>query len=73
MRALRDAWGIHFGLPIPEFMIAAGALALQTESELILKSRRVVPGRLLTDGFNFLFPEWPAAARDLVARWRKSG
>ena len=40
---------------------------------MVLKSRRVIPGRLLDAGFPFLFPDWPAAARDLVARWRKSG
>jgi hypothetical protein len=44
---------------------------LRTESELVLKSRRVVPGRLLASGFEFLFPEWPTAARDLVRRWRR--
>jgi len=32
----------------------------------------VVPGRLLDSGFQFLFPAWPAAARDLVARWREN-
>ena len=72
MRALRDAWGIRVGVPIPECMMEVGAIALQTESELILKSRRVVPGRLLAGGFHFLFPEWPTAARDLVALWRAS-
>ena len=71
MRGLRDAWGIRVGLPIPEWMIETGALVLRTESELVLKSRRVVPGRLLAAGFQFLFPEWPAAARELVARWRQ--
>ena len=40
------------------------------ESELVLKSRRVVPGRLLQAGFDFQFPAWPEAAADLVDRWR---
>ena len=70
MRALRQAWGIRVGLPAPAWAIEIGALFLRTESELVLKSRRVVPGRLLENGFHFLFPEWPEAARDLVARWR---
>jgi NAD dependent epimerase/dehydratase family enzyme len=39
---------------------------LRTEPELILKSRRVVPARLLKDGFSFTYPEWAAAARQLV-------
>jgi len=72
MRALRDAWGTRIGLPTPEWTMEIGAFVLRTESELVLKSRRVVPGRLLAVGFKFLFAEWPAAARELVARWRKS-
>jgi NAD dependent epimerase/dehydratase family enzyme len=70
MRALREAWGIRTGLAVPSWLLEMGAWAIRTESELVLKSRRVVPGRLMAAGFSFLFPEWPAAARDLVARWR---
>jgi hypothetical protein len=44
---------------------------MRTESELILKSRQVVPGRLLAAGFQFTFPHWPPAARDLVSRWNE--
>ncbi|MGD0797202.1 MAG: DUF1731 domain-containing protein [Acidobacteriaceae bacterium] len=43
---------------------------MRSESELVLKSRYVVPTRLLNAGFTFLHPTWPEAARDLVARWR---
>lgn len=70
MEALRNAWGTKIGLPATKWMLEIGAVFLRTETELILKSRRVVPGRLLAHGFQFKFPEWPAAARDLVARWR---
>ncbi|MBS1853355.1 MAG: TIGR01777 family oxidoreductase [Acidobacteria bacterium] len=72
MKALRQAWGISIGLPATQWMLKAGAVFLGTETELILKSRRVVPGRLLDSGFSFQFPEWPAAAKDLVARWREA-
>jgi uncharacterized protein (TIGR01777 family) len=72
MRALRDAWGIRIGLPTPAWIMEIGTWLMRTESELVLKSRRVVPGRLLAAGFQFLFPEWPTAARDLVARWRET-
>jgi NAD dependent epimerase/dehydratase family enzyme len=72
MRSLHDAWCFRFGLPIPAWMMEIGAAVLRTESEMVLKSRRVVPGRLLAAGFQFLFPEWPTAARDLVSRWRSS-
>jgi len=52
-------------------MLEIGAMLLRTETELITKSRRVVPGRLIASGFEFRFPEWAAAANDLVQRWRK--
>ncbi len=70
MRALRNASGTRIGLPISRWMMEIGTFLMRTESELVLKSRRVVPTRLLNAGFEFLFPEWPAAARDLVLRWR---
>lgn len=70
MRALRRAWGAPVGLPATRWMLEFGALFLRTETELILKSRRVVPGRLLRAGFRFHFPDWPVAAEDLVNRWR---
>lgn len=70
MGFLREAWGVHFGLPIPVWLVGAGALLRRTESELLLKSRWVVPARLLMSGFRFTFPEWTAAAQDLVSRWR---
>ena len=70
MRALREAWGIRIGLPATRWMLEVGAVFLRTETELILKSRRVVPGRLVDAGFEFHFPEWPEAARDLCEQWR---
>jgi uncharacterized protein len=66
MEALRDAWGMPNGLPAPAFAIEIGAFFMRTESELVLKSRRVVPGLLLDAGFEFEFPNWPEAAEDLV-------
>jgi uncharacterized protein (TIGR01777 family) len=71
MAELRRAWGAPFGLPAPAPLLAIGALFLRTETELILKSRRVVPGRLLEAGFEFKFPEWPGAARNLCDDWRR--
>lgn len=68
MKALRDAWGAGVGLPASRWMLEMGALLMQTESELILKSRRVVPGRLLETGYRFRYPTWPEAARELCAR-----
>jgi uncharacterized protein (TIGR01777 family) len=72
MRELREAWGARLGLPASEWMLAVGALLLRTETELLLKSRRVVPGRLLASGFAFDFPVWSDAACDLCRRWREA-
>ena len=70
MRALRDAWGTRIGLPTAEWMIEVGTFLLRTESELVLKSRQVVPARLLAAGFEFHYPDWASAAQELVNRWR---
>jgi hypothetical protein len=71
MRILRDGWGSKLGLPASRWMLEVGAFFLRTETELILKSRRVVPGLLLTSGFEFRFPAWRGAAEELVQRWRR--
>jgi hypothetical protein len=70
MRDLREAWRMPIGLPATEWMIEIGTFLMRSESELVLKSRRVVPTFLLKHGFEFAFPTWPAAARDLVSRMR---
>ncbi|MCX5383969.1 TIGR01777 family oxidoreductase [Streptomyces sp. NBC_00083] len=70
MRALRGARGVPVGLPATRWMAELGAFALRSDTELLLKSRRVVPGRLLDAGFAFEYPEWPRAAADLVRRSR---
>ncbi len=71
MRILRSAWGISIGLPATKWMIEIGAFFMRTESELILKSRRVIPGRLDRTGFQFLYPHWNEAARNLCNQWRE--
>lgn len=68
MRELRQAAGVRIGLPATKLMLEVGAIFMRTETELILKSRRVVPARLLGEGFAFHYPHWGDAARDLVAR-----
>ena len=70
MRVLRNAYGRSFGLPSANWMIEVGTFLLRTESELILKSRRVVPGRLLDKGFEFQYPDWRSAAADLCQQYR---
>jgi len=70
MAALRRAYGAPIGLPATDWMLEVGAFFLRTETELVLKSRRVVPTRLVEAGFEFRFPDWTGAATDLVRRWR---
>jgi uncharacterized protein (TIGR01777 family) len=70
MAALRRAYGAPIGLPATDWMLEMGAFLLRTETELILKSRRVVPRRLVEAGFGFQFPDWSGAAADLVKRRR---
>lgn len=71
MRALREAWGISFGLPATKWMLEIGTFIMRTETELVLKSRRVVPGLLLDKGFSFQHPRWDRAAKDLCQRWKQ--
>jgi hypothetical protein len=71
-QSLRKAWGMPIGLPASAWMVEIGTRLLGTESELVLKSRRVVPGRLLESGFHFEFPTWSDAATELVRRWREA-
>jgi uncharacterized protein (TIGR01777 family) len=71
MEALREAYGMPNGLPTPAIALEIGAFFLRTETELVLKSRRVIPGHLLAAGFEFEFPTWPEAAEDLVRKWKQ--
>lgn len=71
MRTLRHAWGRRFGLSQPSWMLELGAALLGTETELVLKSRYVVPGRLRDAGFTFTFPRWREAAEDLCRQTRQ--
>ena len=68
MRLFREICGVPFGLPAAAWMLELGAFFLRTETELIIKSRRVIPGKLLAGGFEFQFPEMKSAVRDLENR-----
>jgi uncharacterized protein len=70
INTLREACGGRLGIPSSGWVLELGAFLMRTEPELVLKSRRVVPARMLESGFRFDFPEWAEAARDLCARYR---
>ena len=65
---LHTALGRRLSVRAPGWLLEIGAFFHRTETELLLKSRRVIPGRLLDAGFRFQFPDWPSAAADLVRR-----
>jgi uncharacterized protein len=68
MRTFREVCGIPFGIPTPTWMLELGAIFLRTETELIIKSRRVVPGRLTASGFAFRLPQFRGAIQDLMSK-----
>ena len=65
MRVLRKVWGVTFGLPATQMMLEIGAFFLRTETELVIKSRRVVSEKLDQAGFTFEHPLFEAAMFDL--------
>lgn len=71
MKLFREICRMPIGLPATEWMLEIGAFFLRTETELIFKSRRVVPGRLLASGFKFHFPSFREALRDLEQQLQK--
>lgn len=70
MRTLRDAYGTRVASPATTWMLEIGAWLIRTETELILKSRRVIPRKLTDAGFTFDFADWSAASAELISRWR---
>jgi NAD dependent epimerase/dehydratase family enzyme len=68
MRELRAVVGMPVGVPATKWMAEIGAFVMRSDTELLLKSRRVVPGRLVEAGFSFELPRWVDAARELVGR-----
>lgn len=68
MKIMRDELHVLFGLPASEWMLEIGAWLMGTETELVLKSRRVVPKKLLEAGFEFKFPDVKNAIHDLAKK-----
>ncbi|HWR84983.1 MAG TPA: DUF1731 domain-containing protein [Rhodoglobus sp.] len=66
MRTLRRVLGVPVGVPLPRVALELGAVALRTETELLLKSRWVLPQRLLEAGYAFRYPELEPALRAIL-------
>jgi uncharacterized protein len=65
MLSLRKSMKKRIGLPAPEWLLRIGAVFIRTETELVLKSRWVLPGRLLKAGYRFRYPSLAEALEDL--------
>ena len=68
MATLRRVLGVPFGIPLPRIALEVGARVIRTETELILKSRWVLPKRLLDAGFEFRYPDLEGALRQILKR-----
>jgi NAD dependent epimerase/dehydratase family enzyme len=68
MATLRGVLGVRLGIPTPRFALELGSMVIRTETELVLKSRWVVPERLLAAGYAFEYPELEPALREILAR-----
>ncbi|MBS4217524.1 TIGR01777 family oxidoreductase [Bacillus sp. FJAT-49711] len=66
METLRKIMNRNFGLPSPKWMLDMGAVFIRTETELVLKSRWVIPERLSTEGFRFSFDKIDKALEDIL-------
>jgi NAD dependent epimerase/dehydratase family enzyme len=66
MRTVRRVLGVPFGMPLPRWALEIGSAAIRTETELVLKSRWVLPERLLAAGYRFQYPDLEQALRQIV-------
>lgn len=66
MSTLRRATGHKFGLPAPSWLLQLGAPLIGTETELVLKSRWVIPTKITATGFRFSFPHLEEALQDII-------
>lgn len=64
---LRNIYGIPLGLPSPAWLLKIGAIIIGTETELILKSRWVMPKRLIDNQYQFMFPKLQHALKDILS------
>jgi uncharacterized protein len=56
MKTLRDKMHIPIGIPAPEFLLEIGSFIIRTETELVSKSRNVIPAKAMKEGFTFHYP-----------------
>ncbi|MGY3792552.1 TIGR01777 family oxidoreductase [Aquimarina sp. 433] len=67
MQTLRKVTNINIGIPLPKFLLEIGARMIKTETELILKSRNVIPKKMQEAGFQFTYPDLTEATKELTS------
>lgn len=68
-KSLRDAMKVRFGFPLKTWILKLGARIIGTETELILKSRYVIPKRFLDEGYEFKYERIEVALNDLCRNY----
>ncbi len=71
MQTMRKATGHKIGLPAYTWMLKIGAALIGTETELVLKSRWVLPTKVLKEGFQFQYAHLQNALQDIVSKTTK--
>ena len=66
MKTLRQSMNVPFGLPLPAWILEIGAALIKTETELLLKSRWVIPEKLLKAGYLFEYPSLDKALKNIL-------
>lgn len=66
MQNLRSVMNVPFGFPAPKWMLELGSILIRTETELVLKSRWVIPERLQKEGFNFTYDTLNKTLQDIL-------
>ena len=66
MQSFRKIMSVKFGLPSPKWLLTIGAMIIKTETELILKSRWVIPKKLMLEGYHFKFKTIGEALKNIL-------
>jgi uncharacterized protein len=66
MKKMRKAMNMPIGLPAPKWLLEIGSVLIRTETELVLKSRWVLPDRLEKEGYKFTFETLDKTLRDIL-------
>lgn len=64
--AIRKAMHIPIGIPAPALFVKIGGAIIGTEAELLLTGRRVVPAKLLREGFDFKYTSLAPALENIL-------